>query len=56
MWCSHVALSLRHGALLSLVERLRAVPTIIIVDDSEDARGQDIRACFFQNGWRPLKQ
>jgi hypothetical protein len=30
-------------------------PTVIGVDDNEDARDADIRSCLYQNGWHPAK-
>jgi hypothetical protein len=30
-------------------------PVIITVDDNQNARNQDTRACFYENGWTPVK-
>lgn len=30
-------------------------PVAITVDDNQGARNQDTRACFFENGWHPVK-
>ncbi len=29
-------------------------PALIAIDDNENARNQNIRACFFKNGWLPV--
>jgi hypothetical protein len=28
-------------------------PLVIPVDDNDNARSQDVRSCFFENGWHP---
>nr|WP_321986502.1 hypothetical protein [uncultured Lichenicoccus sp.] len=30
-------------------------PVIIPVDENSRARAQDVRSCFFENGWTPVK-
>jgi len=29
-------------------------PDTIAVDDNQTARDQDVRACFYENGWQPI--
>jgi hypothetical protein len=31
-------------------------PSALTVDDNSNARLQDVRSCFFENGWRPDDQ
>ena len=30
-------------------------PTVMAVDDNEEGRNQEIRACFFERGWQPVE-
>jgi hypothetical protein len=31
-------------------------PKFVPVDDNTDARDQDVRRCYFENGWQPVKR
>ena len=30
-------------------------PAVMTVDNNQDARNQSTRSCFYQNGWKPVK-